>query len=100
MQAIKFLNTLIEHKNFRDDEWVELKWNAVIADMWRGFRLNKAEIDEVKEYMQRQREAFINEGQHMAYLYECESSIDGWDVHRYIQSVENTFDRIDNLLGS
>ena len=98
MQAIKFLDSLIVHKHCRDEEWIELKWNPVVEQMWRGFALDKGELEEIKEYMEGQREEFISWGQYIDLQYEREQGVCGWDIHRYMDSVDHTFERIDELL--
>lgn len=97
MQAAKLLESMIVYRNCRDDSWIELKWNPVIEQMWQGFKLSRAERDMIKNYMERQRQGRIAWGYEQDRMYEGDE-LCGWDVHRYIRSVENTFDEINQLI--
>lgn len=101
MQAVKFLENLIVHKNHRDDIWVELKWNPVIDQMWQGFKLSQTERKKVVDYMEKQREGRKLWGYEQDRMYALDNYWDlyGWDVCRYAGSVDNVFDRIKQLLS-
>ena len=101
MQAIKFLDSLIIEENFRDDLWIELKWNPVIEQMWQGFRLSQSERKEVADYMEKQREGRIAYGYEIdrMFAYDNYWELCGWDVHRYARSVDEVFDEISRLIS-
>ena len=101
MQAVKFLDNLIVHKNHRDDEWLELKWNPVIEQMWQGFKLSQTERKKVANYMEKQREGRIAWGYEQDRMYALDNYWDlyGWNAHDYARSVEHTFDKIKQLLS-
>lgn len=99
MQAIKFLDSLIVQRNLRDEEWIELKWNPVIEQMWQGFQLSKDELEEINDYMEQQKEGFISWGGYTDLQYAREHNVCGWDIHRYIYSVEITFNKIKQLIS-
>lgn len=96
MQATKFLNSLIVEKSFRDDVWVELKWNPVVEQMWKGFKLNHHERKLVIQYMEDQRKGRISWALQQEKIYELD--LCGWDVHRYARSVDSVFDEINKVL--
>jgi hypothetical protein len=98
MQAIKFLDNLIVQRNIRDEEWIELKWNPVVEQMWQGFQLSKSELEEIKDYMERQKEEFISWGGYTDLQYAREHDVCGWDIHRYMDSVDNTFKSLVNII--
>ena len=99
MQAIKFLDSLIVQRNLRDEEWIELKWNPVIEQMWQGFQLSKAELEQINDYMEEQKEGFISWGGYTDLQYAREHNVCGWDIHRYMDSVELTFNKIKQLIS-
>ena len=101
MQAVKFLDSLIVMKSFRDDTWVELEWNPVIEQMWQRFKLSQTECDRIKDYMEKQREGRIAWGFQQDRMYALDNYWDlyGWDVYNYARSVDNVFDRIKQLLS-
>lgn len=101
MQAIKFLNSLIVEKSFRDDVWVELKWNPVVEQMWKGFKLNHHERKLLIQYMEDQRKGRISWAFQEDKIYEqnlC-GELCGWDPHRYAISVDRVLDKIINIIN-
>lgn len=99
MQAVKFLDSLIVEKSFRDEEWVELTWNPVIEQMWKGFKLSPTERKRIADYMDKQREGRIAWGYEQDRLYALTWELCGWDCHRYASSVNDVFDTIQQLLS-
>lgn len=101
MQATKFLNSLIIEKNLRDDVWIELRWNSVVEQMWKGFKLTKTEKDEINDYMEKQRKGMIAQGFQQDRMFELDNywGLCGWNVCDYTMSVNHTFDRIKQLLS-
>ena len=101
MQAAKFLDSLIVMRSFRDDIWVELKWNPVIEQMWQGFKLSKNECNKITNYMEKQRKGMIEWGFQQDRMYALDKYWDlyGWDALSYAKSVDEVFDRIKQLLS-
>lgn len=100
MQAVRFLDNLIVMKSYRDDVWVEFKWNPVVEQMWQGFQLSQTERKRIADYMEKQKEGRIAWGYEQDRLHALNYwDLYGWDVHDYIRSVEHTFDKIKQLLS-
>ena len=100
MQATEFLESLIVERQKRDAEWVELKWNSVTKQMWEEFQLSKADIEELKDHMKKHKKGFVLWGHYLNMQYAGEKDVCGWDMDRYMDSVDYTFERINKLLDS
>ena len=100
MQAAQFLESLIVERQKRNAEWIELKWNSVTKQMWQEFKLSKSEIKKIKIYMKRHKKEFVLWGHYLNMHYMDEKIVCGWDIDRYMDSVDYTFDRINKLLDS
>lgn len=105
MQEIKFLDSLIVQKNMRDDEWIELKWNPVIEQMWRNFALTAGDIRIIHTEMEKIKQRLIGQGYHIKMSYQQDLREGkgelwcGWDSHMYARSVDDVFNKIQQLLS-
>lgn len=101
MQAIKFLDSLVIVKGYRDDTWVELKWNPVLANMWEGFKLTQTQLEQIQLHMNAEKKSRLEWGRQQDYIYSLHNywGMCGWNVHDYCSSVQDTFSRINTLLA-
>ena len=104
MQAVEFLDSLIVHKNMRDDVWIELKWNPEIEQMWRKFVLSQGDIQTIHTEMEKIKNHLMGGGYDTEMYYQQDIREGkgelwfGWDYVMYVNSVDGVFDQIKHLL--
>jgi len=104
-QGSQFLTSLIKHKHYRDEEWVEFYWSPGLAKEWIGLKLSKEDLRTLRADMEKKKQHLLSEGYGTEIYYQRELKEGkgelwcGWDYRRYVGSVEVTYNFIEQLLN-
>lgn len=105
VRASQFLTSLIKHKYFRDEEWVEFDWNPGLAKTWIGFKLSKEDLRTLRADTETEKQHLLHQGYDAEIYYQRELEEGkgelwcGRDYLRYVGSVEVTYNFIEQLLN-